>query len=233
MNKEEFVKEVKELGIPITDEILENLDKYFNLLIEENKKYNLTAITEEKDVYLKHFYDSLTITKIIKIENQSILDIGTGAGFPGIIIKIFFPETNIDLLDSTRKKCDFLNKVINTLNLKNIKVINARAEEYSKEVKEKYDIVTSRAVAPLKHLLEYSIPALKVNGSFISLKGKLEEEMQNIDNYYKKLSLINEKIITFNLPNAEGFRTLYKIEKEKPTNNIYPRIYSQIKKGDI
>ena len=91
MNKEEFVKEVKELGIPITDEILENLDKYFNLLIEENKKYNLTAITEEKDVYLKHFYDSLTITKIIKIENQSILDIGTGAGFPGIIIKIFFP----------------------------------------------------------------------------------------------------------------------------------------------
>lgn len=233
MNKEKFIKEIQKLGITVTDEIIEKLDKYYNLLIEENKKYNLTAITNEEDVYLKHFYDSLTITKIIKIDNQSILDIGTGAGFPGLIIKIFFPDTNIVLLDSTRKKCDFLNKTINLLKLKNIEVINARAEEYSKEVREKYDIVTSRAVAPLKHLLEYSIPTLKVNGIFISLKGKLEEEIQNINNYYQKLSLINEKIITFNLPNNEGFRTLYKIEKEKPTNNLYPRMYSQIKKGDI
>ena len=122
------------------------------------------------DVYLKHFFDSLTLSKIINLNNQTLCDIGTGAGFPGMVLKIVFPNLEVTLVDSTEKKCKFLKLVIEKLNLTNIEVINARAEEYSKTTREKYDIVTSRAVAPLKHLLEYSIPLVKVNGNYIAMK---------------------------------------------------------------
>ena len=233
MNKEEFLKEIKKLNINISQDILSKLDKYYHILVEENNKYNLTAITEEPLVYLKHFYDSICIVKIINLDNQYLLDIGTGAGFPGLVLKIFFPNLKIDLLDSTAKKCMFLQKVIDELELKDINVINARAEEYAKNNREKYNIVTSRAVAPLKHLLEYSIPTLKINGHFISLKSNIEEEKQNINNYYKKLYLSNEEIVTYELPYECSLRTLYKVTKEKSTPLIYPRIYSQIKKKDI
>ena len=184
-------------------------------------------------MYLKHFYDSLTIVKIINIENQYICDVGTGAGFPGIVLKIIYPEIKIDLLDATGKKCQFLKMVIEKLHLSNANVINERAEEYSKINREKYDIVTSRAVAPLKHLLEYSIPLLKINGKFIALKSNIEEELKNIDNYYQKLFLKEEKIISFYLPIESSFRTLYSIEKYDKTKIIYPRKYSQIKKQEI
>ena len=147
MNKEEFILELSKLNISIKESTLEKLITYYHLLIEENKKYNLTTITEESDVYLKHFYDSLTITKSISLTNQYILDIGSGAGFPGIVLKIVFPNIKIDLLDSTNKKCLFLQKVIDTLELKDISVINARAEEYANDHREQYDIRTSRAVA--------------------------------------------------------------------------------------
>lgn len=233
MNKEEFIEELKKINITITDKKLNDLDIYYHLLVEENKKYNLTAITEEKDVYLKHFYDSLTIVKTISLTNQYICDIGTGAGFPGLVLKIFFPSIKLDLLDATSKKCEFLKFVIDKLHLQNINVINARCEEYAKEVREKYDIVISRAVAPLKHLLEYSIPLLKVGGSFISLKSNIDEEMVNIDNYYRKLSLTNEKIIKFRLPFENSRRTIFSIEKKDKTPSIYPRVYNQIKKKDI
>ena len=233
MNKEQFINELKKINIDISVDILSKLDKYYQILVEENQKYNLTAITEENQVYLKHFYDSLCIIKIINLENQYLLDIGTGAGFPGLVLKIVFPNLKIDLLDSTNKKCLFLQKVIDTLELKNITVINARAEEYAKENREIYDIVTSRAVAPLKHLLEYSIPTLKVNGKFISLKSNIEEEIKNINNYYNKLYLSQEEIIKYELPYEHSLRTLYKVTKTKETPLIYPRMYSQIKKKDI
>lgn len=233
MNKEQFINELKKLNIDISVDTMKKLDEYYQILVEENKKYNLTAITEESQVYLKHFYDSLCIVKIINLDNQYLLDIGTGAGFPGLVLKIVFPNLKIDLLDSTNKKCQFLKMVIDKLELKNINVINARAEEYAKENREKYDIVTSRAVAPLKHLLEYSIPTLKVNGNFISLKSNIEEEIKNINNYYKKLSLSNEEIVKYELPFEFSLRTLYKVTKTKPTSLIYPRMYSQIKKKDI
>ena len=233
MNKEQFINELKKINIDISVDILSKLDKYYQILVEENQKYNLTAITEENQVYLKHFYDSLCIIKIINLENQYLLDIGTGAGFPGLVLKIVFPNLKIDLLDSTNKKCLFLQKVIDTLELKNITVINARAEEYAKENREIYDIVTSRAVAPLKHLLEYSIPTLKVNGNFISLKSNIEEEIKNINNYYNKLYLSQEEIIKYELPYEHSLRTLYKVTKNKETPLIYPRMYSQIKKKDI
>ena len=233
MNKEQFINELKKININITDDTIKKLEQYYHILVEENKKYNLTAITEESQVYLKHFYDSLCIVKIINLDNQYLLDIGTGAGFPGMVLKIVFPTLKIDLLDSTNKKCQFLQMIIDKLELKNINVINARAEEYAKEHREKYDIVTSRAVAPLKHLLEYSIPTLKVNGNFISLKSNIEEEIKNINNYYKKLYLSNEEIVKYELPYEFSLRTLYKVTKNKETPLIYPRMYSQIKKKDI
>lgn len=233
MNKEQFIEELEKLDINISVDTLSKLEKYYTILVEENQKYNLTTITEKEQVYLKHFYDSLTIVKSIKLNNQYILDIGSGAGFPGLVLKIIFPNLKIDLLDSTNKKCLFLQKVINELNLEKINVINARAEEYTKTNREKYDIVTSRAVAPLKHLLEYSVPALKVDGYFISLKSNIEEELKNINNYYKKLYLSNEEIIKFKLPYEENNRTIYKIKKTNSTPNIYPRTYSQIKKKEI
>ena len=233
MNKENFINELKKININITKKQLNDLETYYNILIEENNKYNLTAITKKEDVYLKHFYDSLTIYKSIKLEKQYICDVGTGAGFPGLVLKIVFPNIKIDLIDATLKKCNFLKLVTEKLALKEVNIINDRIENYSKTNREKYDIVTSRAVAPLKHLLEYSIPLLKTNGLFIALKSELQEELKNIDNYYKKLYLTNESIINFKLPIENSNRTIYKIEKYKKTELIYPRKYKQIKNKDI
>lgn len=233
MTKEEFIQELKKLNINISCDILIKLDKYYHLLITENEKYNLTNITEESSVYLKHFYDSLTITKAINLDNQKILDVGSGAGFPGLVLKIVFPNIKIDLLDSTAKRCNFLKQVIEELSLNDINVINARAEDYAKENREKYDIVTSRAVAPLKHLLEYSIPMLKINGYFIALKSNLTDELININNYYKKLHLEEPITYEFTLPKEKSLRTIYKIKKVAKTDIIYPRQYSQMKKKDL
>lgn len=233
MTKEEFIQELKKININISCDILIKLDKYYHLLITENEKYNLTNITEETSVYLKHFYDSLTITKAINLDNQKILDVGSGAGFPGLVLKIVFPNIKIDLLDSTAKRCNFLKQVIEELSLNDINVINARAEDYAKENREKYDIVTSRAVAPLKHLLEYSIPMLKINGYFIALKSNLTDELVNISNYYKKLHLEEPITYEFTLPKENSLRTIYKVKKTAKTDIIYPRQYSQIKKKDL
>lgn len=233
MNKELFIEELKKININPTPKQLEQLEKYYEILVSENKKYNLTAITNKEDVYLKHFYDSITITKIIDLNNQSLCDIGTGAGFPGIVLKIFFPNLSITLVDSTLKKCKFLEFVIKELGLNNIKVLNKRAEEFSKEVREEFDIVTSRAVAPLKHLLEYSIPLLKVNGLYVAMKSDIEKEMEGISIYENKLSIKEEKIIKFILPLENSLRTLVLYKKLKPTNLIYPRKYNEIKKKSL
>ena len=233
MNKEEFIKAVKQLKVDLTEEKLEKLNKFYNLLIEWNKKINLTRIEKEDEVYLKHFYDSLTITKIINIENMYICDIGSGAGFPGIVLKIVFPKIKIDLVEATEKRCNFLKLVIEKLNLKDISVINERAEIYSKEVREKYDLVTSRAVAPLKHLLEYSIPLVKVNGYYVAMKGIVDKELDNIDNYYRKLNITLVKEIKFLLPQELSNRTLLLYKKNNITNLKYPRRYNEIKKKDI
>ena len=233
MNKELFINELKKININLTDIMLEQLDTYYELLVSENKKYNLTAITDEEQVYLKHFYDSLTLSKSIELDNQSLCDIGTGAGFPGMVLKIAFPNLNVTLVDATEKKCKFLKMVIDKLNLKGIEVINARAEEYSKEKREIYDIVTSRAVAPLKHLLEYSIPLVKIDGTYIAMKSDIETELIGIENYENKLSLYNRKILKFTLPVEESTRTLISFNKSKKTNMIYPRRYNEIKKKSL
>ncbi|MBR3161417.1 MAG: 16S rRNA (guanine(527)-N(7))-methyltransferase RsmG [Bacilli bacterium] len=233
MNKEQFIKELAKLDINLTDYQLNQLEEYYNLLVEENKKYNLTSITNKEDVYLKHFYDSLTISKIIKLDNQSICDIGTGAGFPGLVLKIAYPNTHITLIDSTLKKCNFLKMITDKLKLKNIEIINDRAEIYAHNNREVFDIVTSRAVAPLKHLLEYSIPLLKIDGLFISMKGNIDNEIYNIKNYEDKLSITLIDKIEFHLPNENSLRTLIKYQKKDETNTNYPRKYSEIKKKDL
>lgn len=229
MNKEEFKKAISELNIQYTNKMLNQLEEYCDILIEENKKYNLTSITNKESIYLKHFLDSLTITKIIDLNNQSLCDIGTGAGFPGLVLKIFYPNLDVTLIEATNKKCNFLNLVINKLHLNKIKVINERAEIYSKTNREIFDIVTSRAVAPLPHLLEYSTPIIKVNGYLISMKGNVEEELKLIFNYNKKLyiTLLAKKI--FKLPVENSTRTLLIFQKYKETPSKYPRSYKDIK----
>lgn len=233
MNKEQFINEVKKLNIELTNDMLEKLELYYKILVEENSKYNLTAITDKESVYLKHFYDSLTLTKIIDLNSRTLCDIGTGAGFPGLVLKIVFPTLHVTLVDATEKKCKFLNMVIEKLSLKDIEVINARAEEYSKKVREKYDIVTSRAVAPLKHLLEYSIPLVKVNGTYIAMKSDITKELEGISNYEEKLKINNKKILTFNLPIENSIRTIISYNKQEKTNSIYPRRYNEIKKKSL
>ena len=233
MNKETFIKELKKLNIELKETTLAMLNEYYSILKEENQKYNLTRIIEEDDVYLKHFYDSLTITKIIDINNQSICDLGSGAGFPGLVLGICFPSAKLTLIESNGKKCNFLNIVKKKLNLNNVTIINTRIEEYAKENRELYDIVTARAVAPLKHLLEYGIPLVKINGVFIAMKANVENEEKNIDNYYNKLNIKEEQRIVFDLPHENSIRTLIKYQKEKETDKRYPRRYNEIIKKDI
>ena len=172
MKKEEFVEELEKLNIKVTDNQLHQLDEYYNLLIERNKVMNLTGITEKEEVYLKHFYDSITITKVIDFNDvETLCDVGSGAGFPGLVIKILFPNLQVTLVDSLNKRINFLNEVISKLELKNINTIHTRIEEFGIKNREKYDIVVARAVAQLNILLEYCIPITKVKGYFITMKG--------------------------------------------------------------
>lgn len=233
MNREEFILETKELGIEIDDKTLSMLEQYYNILKEENEKYNLTRIIEKEDVYLKHFYDSLTITKITNIANQSICDLGSGAGFPGLVLAICFPNAKLTLIESNGKKCNFLNIIKEKLLLENVTVINTRVEEYAKDNRELFDIVTARAVAPIKHLLEYGVPLVKIDGCFIAMKSSINEEIKNIENYHNKLNIKKKSIIVFNLPKENSLRTLIKYEKIKKTDIKYPRKYSEIIKKDI
>lgn len=233
MNKEEFKKYLLKLDINLNKQKENKLDKYYQILKEENTKYNLTRIIKEEDVYLKHFYDSLTINKIIKIKAQSICDLGSGAGFPGLVLAICYPNAQITLIESNAKKCHFLNLITEKLNLNNVLIINARIEEYAIKNREKFDIVTARAVAPLKHLLEYGIPLVKKEGYFIAMKANIINEEININNYYQKLNIKEVNRIVFNLPIEESIRTLIKYQKQKETNLKYPRKYSEIKKKEI
>lgn len=233
MTKEEFIKELQKINVISNEETLTKLNEYYNILKEENQKYNLTRITEKEEVYLKHFFDSLTITKIINITNQNICDLGSGAGFPGLVLAIFFPQAQLTLIESNGKKCHFLNLVKDKLQLENVNIINTRIEEYAKEHRELFDIVTARAVAPLKHLLEYGIPLVKVNGYFIAMKSNVEKEETNIKNYLTKLNILEKQRIIFTLPYEESLRTLIKYQKEKETNKKYPRKYNEILKKEI
>ena len=233
MNKDEFINALKELNIDITNDMLEMLDVYYKMLIEYNSHTNLTRIIEEKEVYLKHFYDSLTLVKAINLEEGSLLDVGTGAGFPGLVLKTIFPNLNVTLVDSLNKRIKFLNSVIEKLNLKNIVAVHARAEEFAKENKEKYDIVTSRAVANLNMLSEFCIPLVKVGGYFIPMKAEVETEINDAKKAIKTLGGVLKETVVLSLPKEAGVRTLLKIEKVSKTSSKYPRKFNEIKKKPL
>ncbi len=230
MNLDLFIEETKKLGIELTSQQLEKLNQFYELLISWNKKMNLTRIIEKEDVYLKHFYDSLTLSKVIDLnQDLTICDVGSGAGFPGIVLKICFPNLKITLLDSLQKRVNYLNEIIKELDLKNIEAIHTRAEDYAKQNREKFDIVTARAVANLKILSELCIPMVKVNGLFIAMKANIEEEIENSTEILNKLDSKIEKIETFYLPIENSIRNIILIEKLKPTNTLYPRRIEKIK----
>ena len=234
MTISEFIEELKKLNIEPTQKQLEQLNRYYELIVEYNKVMNLTGITEKEQVYLKHFYDSLTIAKVIDLnKEESLCDIGTGAGFPGIVLKILFPNLKITLIDSLNKRIKFLKIVIKELNLNNIEAIHTRAEEYAIKNKEKFDVVTSRAVAPLNILLELSIPLLKINKYFISYKGNISREIIESENALKQLDSKVDKIEEFELPKENSNRTIIKIKKLNKTNKKYPRKFSEIKKKPL
>lgn len=230
MKKDEFYKEIEKLGINLTSNMKQQLEEYSNFLLEYNEHTNLTAIKTKEEVYLKHFYDSLTLTKIANLEKGSLLDVGTGAGFPGLILAIIFPNLDVTLLDSNNKKITFLKECITRLQIKNAYTVYSRAEDYTKIHRESFDFVTSRAVAELRILLELNIPAVKVNGLFLAMKGNIETELQSS---LKTMQILGCRILEkqeFTLPYNGGVRTLLSIKKEKATDLKYPRTYDKIKK---
>lgn len=232
MNKELFLEELKKLGILLTPKQEQALDTYYKLLISYNNNVNLTAITKEEDVYLKHFYDSLTLFKGIDLkENLKICDLGTGAGFPGLVLKIVFPNLSITLVDSLEKRIKFLDLVIKELELKNIKTVHSRIEEF-KEI-EAFDVVVSRAVAKINILLELGCRIPKVNGLFVFMKGNILEELKSAKNALKVLNYSLEKIINFKLPIEESERNIVILKHTSPTSNKYPRQFSIIKKKPL
>ncbi len=230
MNQNRFIEELKKINIELNDNQLEQLNKYYELLVEWNEKFNLTNITDKEQVFLKHFYDSLTLSKVVDLkQEESLCDIGTGAGFPGLVLKIVFPNLRVILVDSLNKRIEFLKEVIKELKLDNIEVYHDRAEEFAKNNIEKYDIVTARAVAHLSVLLEYSIPMVKINKYFIAMKANIDTEIEESSNALEKLDSKIIKIDRFQLPIEESNRTIIKVEKIKKTNKKYPRKNSEIK----
>ena len=233
MNLNDFINELSKININLSNQQLNKLNTYKEFLIEYNKHTNLTRIIDDKDIYLKHFYDSLTLVKYVNFNNYSnLLDIGTGAGFPGMVLKIVYPHLNVTLLDSNNKKTTFLKELSNKLEL-DIEVVNDRAENYIKNKRENFDIVVSRAVASLPILLELSISFVKKDGYFIAMKGNAQEELELAKNTPSKLNAKLESINNFKLPYENSDRTILIYKKLDITDNLYPRLYDKIIKKPL
>ena len=234
MNREQFEKELEKLGIELTGNELIMFNTYCDFLKEYNSHTNLTAIADDEGIFLKHFYDSITLTRVINLNKYtSLIDIGTGAGFPGMVLKILYPNLKLTLLDSNNKKIKFLQELSDKLNIKGIEFYNGRAEDYVKNHRETFDIVTARAVSNLPVLSELCLPLTKVDGYFIALKGSNEEEIDSAKYAITELGGNIEQIDHFELPYDGGTRNIIKIKKVKQTNEKYPRRYDKIVKNPL
>ena len=211
MTKEQFIAALKELNITLSPEQQQKLDQFYHLLVEWNKKINLTRITSEEDVYLKHFYDSLTIVKVVDLNKvHTLCDVGTGAGFPGIVLKIVFPHLKITLIDSLQKRVNYLNLIIKDLSLNEIEAIHSRGEDYH----EKFDVVTARAVANIEKLLTYTMHLVKNQGVLVAMKANITEELNpNVQQKINRKYTI-KKIEQFSLPYENSIRSLVVISNK-------------------
>ncbi|WP_342223933.1 16S rRNA (guanine(527)-N(7))-methyltransferase RsmG [Spiroplasma endosymbiont of Asaphidion curtum] len=227
-----FVSLLKKINIVCSSEQLKQLEKYFELLQQWNEKMNLTTIINKEEVYQKHFFDSLLLTKNVVLEQQLICDVGTGAGFPGIVIKILFPKIKLFLVEAITKKCLFLQVVVENLFLKDVTIINNRVENIAIQYRDFFDIVTVRAVAKLNMLLELCVPIVKVKGIFIALKSETREELSNSQN---ALKVLNTKLISIYSSNWDflGKRTILYFIKQKAIDKLYPRDFAKIKQQPL
>ena len=227
MKPEEFYQRLQEVhGITLSDEQKKQFDQYFHLLVEWNEKMNLTAITDEKGVYLKHFYDSLALGFHLELTDQTLCDVGAGAGFPSIPLKIVFPDLKVTIVDSLNKRITFLNTLVETLGLKDVQCFHDRAETFgqNKEFRASFDVVTARAVAKLSVLSEFCMPLVKKHGYFLALKAAHTEV--ELEEAKKAIAILGGKVegdVSFDLPYEGGNRHVVKILKTKETPNKYPR----------
>ncbi len=234
MTIDEFINNTKLLGIDVTKEQLDKLNTYASFLMEYNAHTNLTAIKKVDEIYLKHFFDSLTLTKVIDLNTcDNLLDIGSGAGFPGMVLKIFFPNLKVTLLDSNNKKTTFLKELAKKINVDNIEVINTRVETLSKERLNYFDVVTARAVTNMTILTELAMPLVKKNKYFIALKGSNKEEITDAEYAIEKMNGKIEKIESFELYNDAGMRNIIKIKKTDETLSKDLRPYEKIIKKPL
>lgn len=227
MNDNLLRDKAREIGIELTDLQIDQFNEFYRLMVEWNKVMNLTGITEYEEVVEKHFIDSLSLVKVIDIgQVDSVIDVGTGAGFPGIPLKIAFPHLNITLLDSLNKRIKFLNEVIESIGLEKITTIHGRAEDFAKQenYREQFDLCVSRAVANLATLSEYCLPYVKVGGRFVSYKsGEIDEEVENSKTAVKVLGGKIKKIEKFQLLGTDIGRSFVEIQKVKNTGKKFPR----------
>lgn len=228
MKIDEFIKELENLNIDYDEDKLNKLELYYNFLNEYNSHTNLTAITSKEDVYLKHFYDSLTLTKVVDLNKiESLIDVGSGAGFPGVVLKIFYPNLKVTVLDSNNKKTTFIKELAQKLNLKEISIVNERAEDFAKTHAGIYDVCTSRAVAYIDIIASITLPLIKEDGKVIIMKGNFTEEKEVLLTHQKELGIKSYNITNFKLPIINDERNLVILERE---SNIKILNYSQIVK---
>ena len=233
MNREQLLANLSKQNIKFDEKTIDFLFSYMDYTLETNEKFNLTAITNRDEFVEKMIYDSALVLSNNDLSNKKVIDVGTGAGYPGMVLRILEPKANISLLDSTKKKIDFIN-VFALANKLSINPIVDRVESYSRKHIEEYDIAVARAVAPLNILLEIITPLLKVGGEFIALNGaNYQEEIEQSKKALQKLSMEITNIEEFELPESKEKRVLIHIEKSKTTNKKYPRDYSEIKKQPL
>lgn len=223
----QFIQDLKELGVSLTDKQIEQFLIYYELLTEWNSFMNLTAITEYEDVLKKHFVDSVSLIQAVDVRKKlTLIDVGTGAGFPGLALKIAYPELKVTLLDSLQKRIKFLDAVIEKLGLEGIETIHGRAEDFAKpqKLRESFDLCVSRAVANLSTLSEYCLPFVKVGGYFIPYKSeKIAQEKEEAEKALELLGGKFERQIEFMLPSSDIYRNLFVIKKVKETPKKFPR----------